>query len=78
MYITPITNYSFSANPIRILQEENKLKKYLYLDVMNLTRTEHFGANFHTKVIEIPEPTQKILDKLKVMNIKYEPITKKD
>lgn len=72
MYITPITNYSFTGSQIRILTASNKDCKYLHLDVLNLSRAEKFGATFHNNVIEIPSPTQKVLEKLKAMNIKYE------
>ena len=76
MYITPITNYSFTSNTIRILAQENKMREYLYLDILNLTRTEKFGASFHTNFIDIPSPTKNVIDKLKSLNIKFGPVKK--
>ena len=79
MYITPITNYSFTGDPIRIIAKSRNNKKhpFLYNEVLAITRKERISATFHNNRIDLPAPTKEAIAQLKLLNIKFIPIKNK-
>ena len=74
MYITPITNYSFTGiKPVRISAKSktNKSHPFLYNEVLNIVRKEKISAIFHTTKIDLPSPTRKAVKELRAQGIKY-------
>ena len=50
---------------------ENKGHKYLYNEVLNLTREYHIPATFRTEQIELPSISKTIMEKLKELKINF-------
>lgn len=57
---------------IKINAKANEECKYLYNKVLDVVRENKIPAVFATDHIELPTTTQKILDDLKALSIKYE------
>lgn len=75
MKVPAITPYIYSGlKMVKILQEENTGRKYIYNEVLDITKKFHVPANFHTNKIELPEPTQAVIARLNELGISYSSI----
>ena len=64
------TNFKAAIN---ISCKENKGKIYLYNEVNNITKEFKIPATFRTNNIELPSVTDKVINKLKELGIKFSP-----
>lgn len=67
--ITPII-YS-GLKSATIYPKENVGRQFIYNEVLDITKKFHVPATFHTKKIELPNPTNAVLAKLKELGIFY-------
>ena len=70
MRINNIEPTSFRAS-VRINCFENKGRIYLYNEVNNLTNEFRIPATFTTTEIELPAVSEKVINKLKELGIKF-------
>ena len=68
MKTVSISPVNFSAKAF-ILAEANANRKYLYNEVLELSRQEKFPATFTKEGIDLPSVSDKILEILKNSNI---------
>lgn len=70
MKIHSVTPTSFQSG-VRIRGAENKAHKYLYNELLGITKEYRVPANFRTQEIELPNVSEAILKKLNELGIKF-------
>lgn len=69
--ITPITFTGIKAVRIFPYSKKNINRQFLYNEVLDITRKLKTPANFHTKKIELPSPTQAVIARLNELGISF-------
>ena len=62
---------AFKANPVKVLVENNKHKKYLYNEVIDIVKKDHLSAVVHNKGIDLLSTTKDSIEKLKKAGINF-------
>ena len=70
MKIMGVEPISFNAG-VRIMDSENTGHKYLYNEVLNMTREMKIPATFYSTKIELPSITKSVLARLNELGIKF-------
>ena len=70
MKVYSIHPTTFKAG-IGIKSANNKQHQFLYNEVLKLTRDFKIPANFRSKEIELPSISEKIIEKLNELGIKF-------
>ena len=70
MKVNNVSSTNFQAG-IKIRGTENKGQKYLYNELLKLTKDYKIPANFHTNEVEFPSVSKSIIAKLNELGIKF-------
>lgn len=76
----PAITPSFTGTKVKILQEANKGKTYLFNEVLDIVRKDKIPATFHNKGVDFdipsdaPNISNKLVSKLEEKGIKFQTV----